>query len=97
VQLDDALFDDIGRRFWVGPPNQAWVGLLDLETGTPGEVLLDANIAQLVPLFDAGLMAVIHPSQVGHVTVLDLEAPDRQNARSVRGFVLAAALDRGEP
>lgn len=97
ARLDDALFDDVGRRFWVGPPDQPWVGMLDLETGTPGEMLLDANIGQLVPLFDAGLIAVIHPSEVGHVTVLDLDAPDRQNARSVRGFVLAAALDRGEP
>jgi hypothetical protein len=96
-QLDDALFDDTGRRFWVGPADQPWIGMLDLETGTPSEVLLDADIAQLVPLFDAGLMAIIHPNHVGHVTVLDLDAPDRQNARSVRGFVLAAALDRGEP
>lgn len=95
--LEDALFDDVGKRFWVGPEGQPWVGDLDLETGTPGEVLLDAPIGTLVPLFDSGLLAVIHPSNVGHVTVVDLDAPDRKHARSVRGFVLAAALDRGEP
>jgi hypothetical protein len=97
VQLEDALFDEAGRRFWVGPDGQPWVGVLDLETGTPGEVLLDAPIRRLVPLFDAGLIAVMHESNVGHVTVIDLDQPDRKNARSVRGFLLAAALDRGEP
>jgi hypothetical protein len=97
ASLEDALFDEAGGRFWVGPEGDPWVGVLDLETGTPGEVLLDAPIHQLVPLFDAGLLAVIHRSDVGHVTVLDLDKPDRNNARSVRGFVLAAALDRGEP
>ena len=97
AQLNEALFDEIGRRFWVAPPHQRWVGMLDLETGTPGEVLLDADVSEVVPLFDAGLIAVIHRNDVGHVTVLDLDSPDRENARSVRGFLLAAALDRGEP
>jgi hypothetical protein len=97
ANLEDALFDEVGRRFWVGPMGQPWVGVLDLETGTPGEVLLDANIAQIVPLFGAGLMAVIHTNQVGHVTVLDLDDPTRDSARSVRGFLLSAALTGGEP
>jgi hypothetical protein len=97
VELEDALFDEAGRRFWVGPSGQPWVGALDLETGTPGEVLLDAPIKRIVPLFDAGLLAVMHESNVGHVTVLDLDRPDRKSARSVRGFLLAAVLERGEP
>ena len=52
---------------------------------------------QLHNAFDAGLIAVMHESNVGHVTVIDLDNPERKTARSVRGFVLAAALDRGEP
>lgn len=97
TDLEDALFDEAGRRFWVAPAGQPWVGVLDLETGTPGEVLLDASIGQVVPLFDAGLLAVVHPSPVGHVTVLDLDDPTRDGARSVRGFLLASALTGGQP
>lgn len=95
--LNDALFDEAGRRFWVAPQRQPWVGMLDLETGAPGETLLDADIDLAVPLFDEGLLAVVHPSNVGHLTILDIDRPDRENARSVRGFLLATALDRGEP
>jgi len=97
VGLSDAMFDQAGRRFWVAPPNQPWVGMLDLETGAPRETLLDANIEVAVPLFEEGLLAIVHPSDIGHVTVIDIDRPDRENARSTRGFLLATALDRGEP
>ncbi len=97
VQLQDALFDGESRRLWIGPRGQSWVGMLDVETGEPGELLLDAPIEQLVPVFDAGLLAVVHPSQAGYVSVIDVDHPERGETRSVRGFALSGILDRGEP
>jgi hypothetical protein len=97
VTLQDALFDEGGRQMWIGPPGQPWIGVLDIETGEPGELLLDSPIQQLVPVFDAGLLAVVHDSLVGYVTVIDIDSPTRNAARSVRGFALSGLLDRGEP
>jgi hypothetical protein len=71
--------------------------MLDLQTGTPSETLLDEDVDKAVPLFDAGMLAIVHNSDVGYVTVIDIDRPDRESARSVRGFLLATALDRGEP
>jgi hypothetical protein len=96
VALEDALFDEVGRQLWVGPSGQPWLGSLDLETGEPNELLLDAPIEALVPLFDDGMIAVVHSSDVGHLTVIDLDDPDREHATALRGFFLDGILDRGE-
>jgi hypothetical protein len=96
AQLQNALFDAERRTLWVGPPGQRYVGLLELDTGDTPEVLLDANVASLVPMFEAGHVVVLHDSTVGHLTVLDARNPTRETARSLRGFVIADLLDRGE-
>jgi hypothetical protein len=94
--LTDALFDAERGQLWVAPANQRFVGLLDLATGDTPEVLLDAEVDELVPMFDAGHVVVLHPSTVGHLTVLDADRPTREHARSLRGFLVADLLDRGE-
>jgi hypothetical protein len=96
AELTDALFDATRGQLWVGPPGQPFVGLLELDTGETPEVLLDEDVDQLVPMFDAGHMVVLHRSTVGHLTVLDAARPTRESARSLRGFVVADLLDRGE-
>jgi hypothetical protein len=96
AELNDALFDAARGQLWVGPPGQPFVGLLELDTGETPEVLLDADVDRLVPMFDAGHVVVLHPSAVGHLTVLDADSPSRESARSLRGFALAGLLDRGE-
>lgn len=95
TRLDNALFDAERDAFWVGPSGQPYVGLLHLSTGDTPEVLLDTNVAGLVPMFDAGYVVVLHDSAVGHLTVLDANEPTRENARSVRGFVIADLLEGG--
>jgi hypothetical protein len=95
--LDQAMFDTNEDKLWVAPKDQLWVGSLDLTTGQPGELLLDAPVAQAVPMFDAGLLAIVHGSSVGYVTVVDIARPDREHAKSVRGFLWDGLLDRGEP
>jgi hypothetical protein len=94
--LTDALFDTERGQLWVAPAGQRFVGLLELSTGDTPEVLLDADVGQLVPMFEAGHVAVLHPSAVGHLTVLDADRPTRESARSLRGFLVADLLDRGE-
>lgn len=96
AELADALFDPTSSRLWVGPSGQPRVGTLDLATGTTDEVLLDANVARLVPLFDIGRLAIVHASTVGRVTLVDTKNPERDTAASVRGFLIADVLDRGE-
>jgi hypothetical protein len=96
VELEDALFDEVGRQLWVGPRGQPWLGSLNLATGEPSELLLDAPIDAVVPMFDDGKIAVVHPSGVGHLTLIDLDEPDREHAIALRGFLLDGILDRGE-
>ena len=101
-KLDDALFDAKHHRLWVGPAGQPFVGYLDLESdaqnqsGDTHELLLDASIDQLVPMFDDNRLAIVHDSPAGYVTLLDARSPSRETATSVRGFFLAGLLDRGE-
>ena len=98
VRLDQALFDHERRRLWVGPQGQNFLGWLELDTGDTRETLLDARIDHVVPLLDGGhgYIAVLHPSRLGYLTVLDADDPTRESARSVRGFLAAGLLDRGE-
>jgi hypothetical protein len=95
-KLEDAEFDAARHRLWVGPGGQSFVGWLDLETGDTHELLLDESISTLTPMFEDGHVAIVHPSSVGYVTLLDANKPTRESARSVRGFLIAGLLDRGE-
>jgi hypothetical protein len=96
--LVDAPFDAERHRLWVGPSGQPRVGRLDLTSGDTHELLLDANITTLVPMFDAGRLAVVHgdPEGVGYVTLIDAKNPSRETATSIRGFAIAGLLDRGK-
>jgi hypothetical protein len=94
--LDGATFDPQTERLWVATKNTQWVGTLDLTSGETGEVRLDADVQTLVPFFEAGKLAVVHSSRIGHVTLIDTSEPDREHARSVRGFIVAGIADRGE-
>src|SRR5262249_23325689 len=70
VALKDALFDQNRGRLWVGPPGNDRIGFLDLDNGSTGELLLDASIQQLVPLFSRDRLVVLHRSTVGYATLL---------------------------
>jgi hypothetical protein len=95
-QLEGALFDERTERLWVATQDDTWVGTLDLTSGETGEVLLDSTVQNLVPFFEAGKLAIVHPSRLGYVTLLDTRDPSRERATSVRGFFVAGILDRGE-
>jgi hypothetical protein len=96
VKLQDALFDEQRHKLWVGPSGQPFVGLLDLQTGDTPEVLLDSDVQALVPLFSRGKVVAVHQSAIGYLTVLDAASPKRETAKSVRGFLVAGLLDRGQ-
>jgi hypothetical protein len=92
--LKDALFDEKHERLWVAPPSQTRIGSLDLETGMTGEVRLDAAIESVVPMFGMGRLVAIHAGDLGYITLLELDQPDREHAVSVRGFFASDVLDR---
>jgi hypothetical protein len=94
--LLDASFDATHHALWVGPSDQPRVGWLELDTGDTHELLLDSSIETFVPMFESGRIAIVHPSAVGDVTVLDAVHPSRQSAQTVRGFLIAGLLDRGK-
>lgn len=94
--LENALFDQRTERLWVATQSEPWVGTLDLVHGETGELLLDAEVSEMVPFFDANRLAIVHPSTVGQVTFVDTSQPDRQHATSLRGFLLSGVLDRGD-
>jgi hypothetical protein len=95
-QLEGALFDAETERLWVATQADTWVGTLHLTSGETGEILLDATVKNLVPFFAAGKLAVLHPSRLGYVTLLDTREPSRDHAVSIRGFFVAGILDRGK-
>jgi hypothetical protein len=94
--LSGAIFEPVRKRLWVGPAGTRWVGTLDVDTGTTDEIRLDADIRAIVPMFRAKRLAVLHPSDIGYVTFLDLDSPTRDSAVSVRGFFISGSFDRGE-
>jgi hypothetical protein len=94
--LQDALFDADLHRLWVGPSGLDRVGWLDLLNGSTHEVLLDANIQTVVPMFKQKHVVILHDSTVGYATVLDAMSPSRETAKSVRGFLIADLLNRGQ-
>ncbi|HKU45000.1 MAG TPA: hypothetical protein VJR89_42865 [Polyangiales bacterium] len=94
--LENALFDARTERLWVATKSEPWVGTLDLVHGETGEVLLDEEVREMVPFFDAGRLAILHPSSVGYVTFVDTSEPDREHASSLRGFLLSGVLDGGK-
>ena len=95
--LTGAIFDPQHKRLWVGPAQTPWVGTLDLDTGRTDEIRLDADIRLIVPMFKAKRLAVVHGSEIGYVTFLDLDNPTRDSALSVRGFFVSGSFDRSAP
>jgi hypothetical protein len=93
--LSGAIFEPEQKRLWVGPPGTPWVGTLDLDTGKTDEIRLDADIRAIVPMFRANRLAVLHRSDIGYLTFLDLDRPTRDSAVSVRGFFIGGSFDRG--
>jgi hypothetical protein len=94
--LQDAVFDPKQHKLWVAPTGDRYVGLLDLENGDTQEVLLDAEIQRLVPMFSHGRAVILHQSAIGYATVLSSTDPKRETAKSLRGFLIAGLLDRGQ-
>jgi hypothetical protein len=94
--LSGALFDPDHERLWLPQSNQPWIGTLDLDTRSTDEVLLDVDVDQIVPLFAIHRLAAIHSSNIGYVTLLDLDEPGRTGAIALRGFFISGRLDRGE-
>jgi hypothetical protein len=85
--LADARFDVTRRTLWFGPEAQPFVGLLDLASGATSELLLDANVDELVPVFGARQVAVLHPSDEGEVSVISADQPTREHMVVLRGFL----------
>jgi hypothetical protein len=95
VPLEGATFGTGDSRIYVAPSYGVRLGFLDLGTFVPGEVRLDASITGVLPLAGVPIVAVVHSSYGGHVTLLDADDLRRERARSVQGFLLSDLLARG--
>jgi len=93
VPFQEATFDIEGGRIWVAPPGQEWVSYIDLEGGATDEVLLEADVSHVVPVFTQGRLAIVHPSDVGHVSLVDSLRPERSTLRTIEGFLLHGLVD----
>jgi hypothetical protein len=69
-----------------------------------GEVIVDRTIANILPLAKKStdgkrylVLEMADPMNVGYVTVLDADQPDRKGARSAYGFLLTDNFQRGQP
>lgn len=93
ANLVDAIFDIEGGRIWVAPPNQPRVSFINLEGGATDEVLLDDDVASVVPLFNNNRLAIIHPGNAGHLSLVDVLQPNRSTLRTLEGFLLQGLVD----
>jgi len=99
--LSNAVSDTTAQKLWLAPPGQSQLGFLDLADGFhPGAINLSRPITSLVQVDGEGLpplLAVVHSSTVGHITMMDRENPtDLTLATATRGFLLQNILDRAE-
>ncbi len=98
VPLEGARFDSDRQRLWVAPRGSTRVGYITLSNFSPGEVRLDAPVTAVIPLGGTTPRVVaLHDDASGALTVLDATEPQRNTARSVRGFLLASFLDGRTP
>ncbi|MBN1654733.1 MAG: hypothetical protein JXA30_13260 [Deltaproteobacteria bacterium] len=97
------IADSRVNKLWFEPrtndQNNDRLVYLDLETFSSEDVRLDSQIehALLVGTEAEAQIAIVHPSSIGYVTVLDAKSPSRKSAVSVEGFFISHVLDRGEP
>lgn len=90
--LKDSFLDKTRGRFWVAPVGQQRVAHVDIKETATDDLILDADVEAVVPVFDAGVLMVVHDSEVGYVTLIDVENPDRRHCRSIRGFLVEDIL-----
>jgi hypothetical protein len=69
-----------------------------------GEVIVDRTIANILPLAKKSadgnrylVLEMLDPMNVGYVTLLNADLPDRKGARSAYGFLLTDTFQRGQP
>lgn len=97
TNLTDALFDPVRKKLWVGPFGAPYIQSLDLTTGQTGDELrLEAPITGFLPMFQRDSLLVLHSETLGHLTLVDVERPDRDSALSLRDYFAHRLFDRSE-
>jgi hypothetical protein len=107
--LDDVTVEATVRsRLW-GTDGANRLEYLDLVNNGQGrlysgEVIVDRTIANILPLAKKSadgnrylVLEMLDPMNVGYVTVLNADLPDRKGARSAYGFLLTDTFQRGQP
>ena len=103
--LDDVTVETAApSRLW-GTDGANRMEYLDLAGNLQGrEVILDQTIVSITPLASKSgdgkrhlVLEMYDPMNVGYLTVLDADQPDRKGARSAYGFLLTDYLERGQP
>ena len=49
-------------------------------------------VQSVVPVFDSGVLLIVHESAVGYVTLIDVTDPERSTSHSIRSFLLEDIL-----
>ncbi len=91
-KLSESYLDEKQKRFWIAPHNQNRVAYIDINEGETDDLLLDDTIKDVVPVFDIGVLLIVHGSSAGYVTLIDVKNPTRDASRSIKGFILEDIL-----
>jgi hypothetical protein len=94
--IQNAIYSAERPRLWVAPPDQHFVGYVDLQTGNTDEVLLNDPLSRLVVVPDEDLVVAVHEfneseeedrrNTIG-VTLLDALEPSRDTAVFFDDFI----------
>jgi hypothetical protein len=108
TQLSNPTFDIVGARLWsVDTATNKGLHYFNLQTTNLaiGDVYLDQTIASILPLAKASsvggprflVVGQSDPQNIGNITVLDADNPNRATARTAYGFLFSNYLERGQP
>ncbi|MDJ0766338.1 MAG: hypothetical protein QNJ97_25405 [Myxococcota bacterium] len=86
--LTDSFLDEARGRFWLAPVGQRRIAFVDITQGNTDDMLLDSDVLGVVPVFESGTLLIRHIGAAGYVTLIDVTNPNRNNSRTISGFLL---------
>jgi hypothetical protein len=95
--LERSIWSLDGARLFVASDQEARISVIDVVDRHPEDLRLDEVPTGLLLVGSAGVLVVTHDAPEGLVTFIDANAPARETARMLQGFLLAGVLnEKGE-
>lgn len=92
--LNRSVWSRDGARLFVAAGYDARLSVIDVADRHPEDLRLDEIPSSLLFVPGANVLVVVHDSVEGLVTFIDADAPSRETARMLQGFLLEGLFDQ---